>query len=178
MVDTKALYTGLVALVVVQRLAELRLAERNRVALLEQGAVEVGQSHYSWMVAMHTAFLASCVTEVWLLERPFIPALAASMLILLIAASGARYWAISTLGGRWTTRILVLPGASPVTGGPYRFVRHPNYLAVAAEIAALPLAHTAWITALTFSTANSVLLLLVRIPAEEAALGIHGAPSD
>jgi methyltransferase len=91
------------------------------------------------------------------------------MLLLVVLATGLRYWVITTLDGRWTTRIVVLPGSSPVTGGPYKFLRHPNYLAVITEILALPLVHTAWVTAIVFSALNA-LILRVRIRAEEEAL--------
>jgi len=168
--DTRVLYTLLVAAVALGRLIELRIAERHRRSLLARGGFEAGAGHYPWMVALHTAFLIACPLEVWLLDRPFVPALAAGMLVLLILAVALRWWVIATLGERWTTRILFLPGSSPVTRGPYRFLRHPNYLAVVAEIAALPLVHTAWITALAFSMLNAW-LLRVRIRAEEAALG-------
>lgn len=167
--DTRLLYTLLVVAVALGRLIELRIAERHQRSLLARGGVEAGAGHYPWMVALHTAFLLSCPLEVWLLDRPFLPALAAAMLALLFGAVALRWWAIATLGERWTTRILVLPGASLVTGGPYRFLRHPNYLAVATEIAALPLVHTAWMTALAFTLLNAW-LLRVRIQAEEAAL--------
>ena len=170
MTDTRLLYTILVATVAVGRLIELRIAERHRRSLLERGGVEAGAGHYPWMVALHTAFLISCLLEVWLLDRPFIPVLAGAMLVLLALAVALRWWVIATLGERWTTRIIFLPGASPITGGPYRFLCHPNYLAVAAEIAALPLVHTAWLTALAFTVLNAW-LLRVRIRAEEAALG-------
>lgn len=168
--DSRLLYTLLVGGVACQRLFELRLAARNRRALLARGAVEAAPGHYPAMVALHTAFLAACPLEVWWLRRPFVPLLAAAMAILLAAAAGLRLWAIATLGERWTTRILCLPGAPPVTGGPYRHLRHPNYLAVVIEMAALPLLHGAWLTATAFSAANGV-LLRVRIRAEEAALG-------
>jgi methyltransferase len=168
--DTRILYTLLVAAVALGRLIELRIAERHRRSLLERGGAEAGAGHYPWMVALHTAFLFSCPLEVWLLDRPFLPVLAAAMLILLVLAVALRWWVIATLGERWTTRILILPGASPITGGPYRFLRHPNYLVVVAEIAALPLVHTAWITALAFTVLNAW-LLSVRIRAEERALG-------
>ncbi len=125
--------------------------------------------HYPWMVLQHTAFLICCPLEVWLLGRPFVPVLGYPMLLLVVLATGLRYWVIRTLDGRWTTRIVVLPGASPVTGGPYRLLRHPNYLAVIAEILALPLVHTAWLTAIVFSVLNGV-ILRVRIRAEEEAL--------
>lgn len=167
--DTRLLYTLLVAAVAVGRLIELRIAERHRRSLLAGGAFEAGAGHYPWMVALHTAFLIACPLEVWLLDRPFLPGLAGAMLVVLALAVALRWWVIATLGQRWTTRILCLPGAPPVTGGPYRLLRHPNYLAVVAEIAALPLVHTAWITALVFSLLNAW-LLRVRIRAEEAAL--------
>lgn len=169
MSDTRVLYTLLVALVALGRLLELRVAARNRQRLLARGGVEIAPGHYPWMVALHTAFLVSCPLEVWFLNRPFLPVLAGAMLFFLIAAAALRWWVISTLDGRWTTRIVVLPGVAPVTGGPYRFLRHPNYLAVILEIVSLPMIHTAWLTALVFSVADA-LLLRVRIRAEEAGL--------
>jgi len=167
--DTRILYTLLVALVALGRLFELRIASRNRQRLLARGGVEVAPGHYPWMVALHTALLISCPVEVWLLRRPFVPFLAASMLVLLVLAGALRWWVIQTLDGRWTTRIVVLPGVPPVVGGPYRFLRHPNYLAVILEIFSLPMIHSAWLTAIVFSLADA-LLLRVRIRAEEAGL--------
>ncbi len=169
---TRWLYLGLVLMIVAQRLAELRLAERNTRLARAAGAIESGRGHYPWMVALHTLFPISCVAEVWLLERPFVPPLAGAMLLLLGAATALRYWAITTLGERWTTRVLVRPGVPLVTGGPYRWLRHPNYLAVVIEIAALPLVHAAWLTAVVFSAANAA-VLAVRVRAENRALGQH-----
>jgi methyltransferase len=166
---SRVAYTLLVAAVALARLAELRLAERNRRRLLARGAVEAAPGHYPAMVALHATWLPACVLEVWLWRRPFIPALALVALPLLAAAFALRYWVIATLGERWTTRILALPGAPLVERGPYRWLRHPNYLAVTVEIAALPLVHTAWWTAAVFSLANAA-VLAVRIRAEEAAL--------
>jgi methyltransferase len=168
--DSRVLYTLLVAAFAVARLVELGIARRNRRRLLARGGVEVAPGHYRFMVLLHAAFLVACPLEVWRLGRPFVPALAAAMLLLLGLAMALRYWAIATLGERWTTRIVCLPGVPPVAGGPYRFLRHPNYLAVAVEIAALPLVHGAWATAVVFSLADAV-LLKVRIGAEEEALG-------
>jgi methyltransferase len=167
--DTRVLYTLLIVLVAVGRVVELRIAARNRRALLARGGVEVAPGHYRWMVLQHAAFLVCCPLEVWLLGRPFLLALGIPMLLLVVLATGLRYWVITTLDGRWTTRIVVLPGSSPVTGGPYKFLRHPNYLAVITEILALPLVHMAWITAIVFSILNA-LILRVRIRAEEEAL--------
>jgi methyltransferase len=167
--DSRVLYTLLIAGVAAQRLVELRLARRHQRALEARGAVEVAPRHYRAMVLLHGAFLVACPLEVWWLRRPFLPALAAAMAALLVAAQALRYWAIATLGERWTTRIVCLPGMPPVSAGPYRFLRHPNYLAVAVEMAALPLLHGAWLTAAVFSAADAA-VLTVRIRAEESAL--------
>ena len=168
-IDSRLLYTGLVAAVAVGRLLELRIARRNAERTLARGGFEVGQGHYRVMVALHAAWLAACPAEVWLLDRALVPPRAAAALVALAVAVALRWWAIATLGERWSTRVIVLPAGEPVTAGPYRWLRHPNYLAVVLEIAALPLIHGAWLTALVFSLAN-VLLLRVRIATEEAAL--------
>jgi methyltransferase len=167
--DTRVLYTVLVLAAAAGRLLELRIANRNRRLLLARGGVEASPGHYPWMVALHSFWLASCLAEVWLLRRPFIPILAAAALIVFLGAFALRMWVISTLGERWTTRIVCLPGAPLITGGPYRWLRHPNYLAVMLEIVSLPLVHTAWLTALVFSLLDAF-LLRVRIRAEEEAL--------
>jgi methyltransferase len=173
MVDTRWLYTGLVLLVTLARLVELVVAGRNRQWLMAQGAVEVGAGHYPAMVVQHGLFLVACVVEVWWRGRPFVPLLAVVMAALLLAAMTLRYWVIATLGRRWTTRIFCLPGAPMVTTGPFRYLRHPNYLAVAIEILALPLIHTAWWTATVFSATNA-LVLRYRIRVEETALRRYG----
>lgn len=167
--DNRVLYTVLIALVAAGRLLELRVAKRNLRALVARGGVEVAPEHYRWMVLLHTLFLVSCLLEVWLLDRPFLPWLGIPMLLLAVLAAGLRFWVIRTLDGRWTTRIVVLPRVTPVTGGPYRFLRHPNYLAVITEMLALPLIHSAWLTAAVFSLLNAW-LLRVRIRAEEEGL--------
>lgn len=162
-------YTVLVGAVAVQRLVELAVSKRNLERALERGAEEAGRDHFRWMVTLHVTFLAACLVETWGLRRPWVPALGASMLAVLVAATALRYWVITTLGVRWTTRVVYVPGDPLVTGGPFRWVRHPNYLAVAAEMAALPLVHTAWITAAVYSIANA-LLLRERIAVEEDLL--------
>ncbi|HEX9943753.1 MAG TPA: isoprenylcysteine carboxylmethyltransferase family protein [Thermoanaerobaculia bacterium] len=167
--DTRVLYTVLIGLIAAGRLIELRVAGRNFRNLLARGGIEVAPGHYPWMVILHTAFLIACPLEVWLLDRPFLPALGFPMLLLVVLAAALRWWVIATLEGRWTTRIVCLPGVAPVTGGPYRFLRHPNYLAVIAEMFALPLVHTAWLTAIAFSALDAA-ILRVRIRAEEEAL--------
>lgn len=160
----------LVAAVAIARLAELRLAAGNRRRALERGGIESGQGHYPWMVLLHALFLVAAPLEVVLLERPWRPGLGIAMLAVLGGAMALRYAAIRALGQRWTTRIVVVPGEPPVASGPYRHLRHPNYLAVCLEILALPLVHGAWWTALAFSAANAALLHR-RIRAEERALG-------
>lgn len=172
--DSRIAYLALLGIVVVERLGELVISNRNLRRGFEEGAVEAGGKHYPWMVALHAAFLAACPLEVFLLDRPFPPGLAAAMFTVLVLAMGLRYWAIATLGDRWTTRVLVRPGGEPATGGPYRFVRHPNYLAVVLEVAALPLVHGAWLTAIVFSSLNAW-MLQVRIRVEEQALAEHSA---
>ncbi len=168
--NSLALYTGGIALVGLERVVELRLSRRNADRAFARGAIEVGQAHYRVMAAFHTLFLVACVGEAWLCHRPFPGALGWAALVGAVLAQALRYWAIWTLGDRWNTRIIVVPEAAPVTGGPYRFLRHPNYLAVVMEMALLPIVHGAWVTAVVFSLGNAV-ILFVRIRAEEAALG-------
>lgn len=171
-VDTRVLYLGLIGLVVVERLAELVITRRNAERLQARGGFEAGRGHYLPMVVLHTGLLIAAPLEVWFRERPLIPALAVPMLLLLSATMALRYWAISSLGDRWTTQVFVVPGEAPVRRGPYRWLRHPNYLAVVLEVAALPLIHTAWLTALVVSLGNAW-VLRVRIRTEEEALRNH-----
>jgi methyltransferase len=162
-------YVLLIALVGLERLAELVVAQRNLAWSRARGGVEVGLSHYPVMVVLHTGLLVGCLVEVFALNRPFIPALGWPMLAIVIAAQGLRWWCITSLGRQWNTRVVVIPGAERVNVGPYRLMRHPNYVAVVAEGIALPLVHGAWITALTFTVLNA-LLLRKRISIENSAL--------
>ena len=162
-------YLLLVLAVGVERLAELRVARRNAQWSHERGGREYGGGHYPVMVALHTALLAGCLIEVVLAHRGFVPALGWAMLVVVVAAQALRWWCIRTLGPQWNTRILVVPGLPLITGGPYRWLRHPNYVAVIAEGIALPLVHSAWITATVFTAANAI-LLTARIRTEDAAL--------
>ena len=166
---SEALFAALIAAVVAERLVELVVARRHERALAARGGYPVGDGHYPVMVALHTGFLVACVVEVFVVGRPFLPALGWPMLALVVGTMALRWWVIATLGERWTTRIWVVPGAPRVTGGPFRWLRHPNYLAVAVELVALPLVHTAWFTASVFGGAN-LLLLAHRIRAEDRAL--------
>ena len=166
---SQILYTVLVALVGVERLAELVVAKRNLAHSLARGGQETGFGHYPAMVVLHTGLLAGCLLEVWLADRPFVPSLGWVMLAAVLAAQALRWWCIRTLGPLWNTRIVVVPGVDRVSGGPYRFFSHPNYVAVVAEGIALPLVHTAWVTAVVFTVLNAA-LLRVRIRAENRAL--------
>jgi methyltransferase len=162
------LYLGFLGLFAAERGVELALSRRNARRALARGAVEFGRGHYRPMVILHALFFAACAAEALLHPRPPPPAalLAAAGALL---AQGLRWWSIASLGDRWNTRILVVPGDEPVTRGPYRRLRHPNYLAVVLEMALVPLAWGSWRTALAFSVGNA-LLLAVRIPAESRAV--------
>ena len=170
MVTSVQLYLGLLLAVALERGVELVLSARNAGIARARGGVESGQGHYPVMAVFHGVFLLACAAEVVLLQRPFPGAVGWVALAVVLAAQALRYWAIATLGWRWNTRIVVIPGAAPITGGPYRFVRHPNYVAIIAEMVALPLVHGAWLTAFVFSLGNAW-LLRIRIRAEERALG-------
>ncbi|MFG1946404.1 isoprenylcysteine carboxyl methyltransferase family protein [Nonomuraea sp. NPDC048826] len=171
-------YLVLILLVGLERLAELVVSKRNAAWSLARGGVEHGRGHYPWMVLLHTALLAGAPLEVWLAGRPFLPLLGWPMLALVLAAQGLRWWCITALGPRWNTKVIVIPGLPLVTRGPYRlsWLRHPNYVAVVVEGFALPLVHTAWVTALVFTVLNAA-LLSVRIRTENAALALAGRPA-
>jgi methyltransferase len=151
------------ALVTLQRLSELVLANRNTARLKAQGAVEVGAGHYPLVVILHAAWLAGLWLLAW--DRP----VAVGWLLVFLVLQALRAWVIVSLGGRWTTRIIILPGAALVRRGPYRFLPHPNYVVVIGEIAVLPLAFGLPLFAVVFSILNA-LVLTIRIRAEGAAL--------
>ncbi|MEV7775985.1 isoprenylcysteine carboxyl methyltransferase family protein [Kitasatospora sp. NPDC086791] len=162
-------YTLLILLVAAERVAELAVARRNAAWSRARGGVEYGRGHYPVMVLLHTGLLAGCLAEVRFADRPFPPALGWPMLVLALGAQALRWWCIGTLGPRWNTRVIVVPGLPLVTTGPYRLLSHPNYLAVVAEGAALPLVHGAWLTATAFTLLN-LPLLATRLRCENAAL--------
>jgi len=153
-----------------ERFLELGVSARNARWAFERGGRESGRGHFPPMVALHTALILACALEPPLTGRPFIAALAVPMAVLALGSQALRWWCIRTLGPRWNTRIIVVPGLPLVRRGPYRFIPHPNYVAVVVEGFALPLIATGWITALAFTVLNAVLLLGFRIPAEERAL--------
>jgi len=162
-----SLYVALVLAVAAERLVELVVSKRNLTWARARGGREYGFGHYPFMVFLHTGLLVACLVEAG--HRPFIPALGWPMFALVVLAQALRWWCITVLGPRWNTRIVVVPGLPLVDRGPYRWMRHPNYVAVVLEGIALPLVHTAWITALVFTVFNAV-LLRVRISAENLAL--------
>lgn len=168
--DSHSWYAILIAAIVLERLAELVVSQRNAAWALGRNGVETGRAHYPPMVVLHTGLLAACLIEVLVADRPFVPALGWPMLVLVAAAQALRWWCIATLGRSWNTRVIVVPGLALVSAGPYRWLRHPNYVAVVIEGIALPLVHSAWLTAVGFTLLNAVLLLRFRIPAEERAL--------
>ena len=167
--SSEAWFTVLVLAVGLERVAELVVSRRNAARSLARGGVESGRGHYPFMVVLHTGLLVGALTEVWLRRPDVVPVLAWSMLALVALAQGLRWWCIATLGRQWNTRVIVVPGAARVTGGPYRWIPHPNYVAVVVEGLALPLVHSAWITAVVFTALNG-LLLATRVRAEDAAL--------
>jgi methyltransferase len=170
-------FTLLVVLMAMERLAELVVSKRNAAWSFAQGGVEKGRRHYVLMVLLHTGLLVGALLEVWLRRPDVIPALAGVMLLAVLLSQALRWWCIVTLGRRWNTRVIVVPGLPLVTRGPYRWFAHPNYVAVVVEGVALPLVHTAWITAVVFTVLNAS-LLTVRVRVENAALTTAAAQPE
>jgi methyltransferase len=153
-------FTILILATGAERIVEVVLSNRHAAWAFERGGREYGQRHYPFMVVLHTSLLLASLAE----------GLGWPMLVIALACQGLRYWCIGTLGRQWNARVIVVPGLGRVTGGPYRFLTHPNYVVVIAEGIALPLVHTAWVTALVFTVLNGILLFGFRIPTEERAL--------
>jgi len=174
------LFTALVLVTGAERIVEMVVSRRHAAWAFAHGGVESARRQMPWMVALHVGLLLGALAEVWLLGRPFLPALGWPALAIALACQAARWWIVASLGPRWNTRVIVVPGMPAVATGPYRFgwLRHPNYLVVAIEGIALPLVHTAWITAVAFTVLNAVLLLGFRIPAEDRALRAAAGSPD
>lgn len=160
---------SVLGIVVVQRVTELRRARRNAAWARERGAVEYAGGHYPAFFVLHVGWLAGWVVEAWV-RGPNLSEHWGVWAGMFATAQVLRYWAIATLGPRWNTRVLVLPGLEPIARGPYRWLRHPNYVAVALELCSVPMVFGAWFTAAAVSLLNAGLLVGVRIPAEERAL--------
>jgi methyltransferase len=170
MVISRQIYFAVLAGLAAERLFELWLSERNARDAFARGGIEVGRGQYRIMVAFHTLFIIACAVEAILRNPSFPLALSTIVLIGEVAAQALRYWSVAALGKNWNTRIIVIPNTSPVTSGPYRYIRHPNYAAVAIEMACVPLIRGLIITAAAFSVANAI-FLAARIWLEEQALG-------
>ncbi len=147
---------------ILQRLSELYIARKNEKWLLEQGAVQYGQSHYPFIVALHTLFIVSIIVEYILRGGPAINWL---FLVIFIIILSFKFWALSSLGKYWNTKIYRIPGVYPVKKGPYKFLKHPNYMEVVCEIAIIPLVFHLYYTAIIFTILNAI-MLTVRITAE------------
>ena len=163
--------TLLLVYVTLQRLVELIIAQRNTRKLLARGAYEVGAAHYPAMIALHATWLLTLWIFGW--NRPLVPAFAVFFIVLQFG----RYWVLQTLGERWTTRIIMTPWAAPVTSGPFRFVRHPNYLVVAFELPCVSLALGLVWHALIFGVLN-LMMIAWRIRSENAAFHALGTKAD
>lgn len=162
------LFYIIIIIVITQRLVELIIAKRNEKWMRNQGAFEAGAGHYPIMVMMHISFFISLLLEVLVINKPLSP-LWIPLLSLFLIAQIARVWCLTSLGKFWNTKIILLPGAEVVKKGPYKFIRHPNYVIVTTELLVLPLLFSAYFTAFVFSFLN-LWMLSVRIPTEEKAL--------
>lgn len=168
------LFWVLLAAVGMGRLIELRLSKRNQKRMSALGAEMIPEPHFPWMVALHAGILIGAGLEAWLMHRPFIPKLAAAAGAVFLLANGLRWWVIRALSGHWNIRVMTSVGPGVVTGGPYRWIRHPNYLAVLLEMASLPLIHTAWLTAAAGMLLN-IAVIIKRLRVEEEVLNASAA---
>ena len=169
-------FTILILIVAAERVVELIVSKRNLRWSRARGGVEYGHGQYPFMVALHVFLLVGSLVEVWVWQRPLIPALSWTMLALVVLSQALRWWCIASLGRRWNTLVVIVPGMAPVRRGPYRWLRHPNYLAVVVEGFALPMVGFAWVTAVVFTLLN-IPLLSARIRVENAALATLPAPA-
>lgn len=166
---SKLLFTLLLAAVGLGRLVEMAISRRRQRALLARGIIREPERHFRWMVLLHGGVLLGAALEVWLLDRPFIPALALIMGLLFVLANALRWWVIHTMAEHWNVQVMRSVSLGVVSHGPYRWIRHPNYVAVFVELLVLPLIHTAWITALAGMLAH-IWVLRKRIALEEQVL--------
>ena len=166
------LFIGLILATGAERIYELVVSTRNAKLAFKSGGIEYGHGHLPFMIALHTGLLAGAIIEVVFFDRRFLGSPGWIFLAIAIGCQSARYWFIWALGSQWNTRVIVIPGAQLVRKGPYSlpWLRHPNYWVVAIEGIALPMVHSAWITATIFTALNAALLLGFRIPTENKAL--------
>lgn len=162
------LFAIIFTIICIQRLVELRIARENERYMKNRGAIEFGQSHYPFIVMLHGLFLSSLGIEYILKDAPLSPFWIILLGFFLLLQIG-RIWSIKSLGHFWNTKIIVLPNTTLVKKGPYKWLSHPNYIIVALEIAVIPLIFQAYFTTIVFSALN-IMMMFVRIPAEEAAL--------
>lgn len=167
--NSRLIFTGITIIVMVQRLFELRMSKRNVAQLIAQGGRVHHDNSLFLVKILQIGWFVAMLMEVWRLDRPFIPGLAAIALFATVMGQYLRYLSMQALGLRWTLPIITLPGMSAVNTGIYRYLRHPNWLGVILEILAVPLIHSAYLSAIFFSIANAVLLVL-RMQSEEQAL--------
>ncbi len=165
----RLLFAGFIAALGVQRLLEMRLSRRNEQQIRQRGGREHAPETYRWIVTLHAAWFAAMLLEVFAGKRTFRPRQAALAFSLFSIGQMLRLTAIRTLGWRWSTRVMTVPGEAPVQRGIYRYIRHPNYLGVGLEIVTVPLVYSAYLTSAVFGIANA-LLLRARIRQEEQAL--------
>lgn len=157
-----------ISLVIIQRLAELVISKRNQKLMLSKGAVEFDKHGYRYIVMMHTAFFVCLVSE-WVFLKRDLNFYWVYLLIIFILAQVLRYWSIASLGYLWNTKIIVLKGSRLVSAGPYKYLKHPNYIAVITEILVIPLIFSCYITCIVFSILN-IIVLTRRIKIEQTAL--------
>jgi len=162
-------YLALLLLIAALRIFELRVSKNHQRQMLARGATKIADRRFRWMVLVHIAVLLGAACEVVFLKRPFIPVLAAVMFALFLTANAVRWWVIHTMGQHWNVQVVDSTELGVVTSGPFHYVRHPNYAAVFIEMLALPLIHTACITA-TLGTFAHVIVLMQRVSAEERVL--------
>jgi methyltransferase len=162
-------FLALLLTVALLRIVELRISKRHQWEMIARGAAKVAEPKFRWMVLLHTAVLLSAALEVVFLNRPLIPWLAVPMFAVFLAANAVRWWVIRTLGQHWNVQVMDSTRLGVVTSGPFRYVRHPNYAAVFAEMLALPLIHSAWITAAAGAMAH-IAVLAQRLSMEERVL--------
>jgi methyltransferase len=165
-------FLALLAAVALLRGVELAISRQHQRALATRGVSKAHDPYFRWMVILHAGVLGGAAIEVWLLRRPLIPVLALVMSVLFVLANVLRWWVILTLGAHWNVQVMDSAGLGVIDRGPFRLVRHPNYAAVFLELAALPLIHTAWLTALIGSSAH-IWVLARRLAVEEAVLIEH-----